>query len=260
MKCIGGLRRLLAALLAFAALVVPAAAHEIALTIYDDGQSCPGDCDAHVVLNKAENGTEHAHGLDSTAAAPERCRVGEPCRICFGHTENSCMTAIYRGAGPPRGKFDFTPAFYAAECGAEGIPAALAAQCAALDRRVHQLGYDDRISCFDAADDPQCAGRIAAARAARQADLPDWEDCRRVGEPAFNAAQPGDARRRSNACAYSKLKLGGPNSAGTRWRVLLPAACRSGTYVGRDGLDCCSADRRFAASVHPECAGFFPKP
>jgi hypothetical protein len=50
--------------------------------------------------------------------------------------------------------------------------------------------------------------------------------------------------------------LGG--SATKHWHLLLPAACREGTYVDRFGLDCCSADIRFAASNHPECAAFFP--
>jgi hypothetical protein len=63
--------------------------------------------------------------------------------------------------------------------------------------------------------------------------------------------------RRANACNYSDLRLGG--SGDRRWRLLLPAACRPDTFVGRDGLDCCSENVRFAASVHPECTTFFPR-
>jgi hypothetical protein len=61
-------------------------------------------------------------------------------------------------------------------------------------------------------------------------------------------------------CAYEK---GGTskNSRGDPWRKLLPAACRPGTFVGLDGLDCWSGDpltdRGFGSA---ECAGYYVKP
>ena len=166
------------------------------------------------------------------------------------------MTALYRGAGPSRGTIDATPAFYAANCGLPGIPAALAAQCAALDGAVASLGYGRKLNCLAAAPDPRCAPVLAAARAAAAADAPLLASCRSLGQARFNAGEI-PALRRANACLYSDMRLGGPNARGVRWRRLLPAACRPGTFVGRDGLDCCSADQRFAASAHPECSGFF---
>lgn len=36
-------------------------AADIKLTLYDDGLSCPENCDAHVVFHSALNGTKHAH-------------------------------------------------------------------------------------------------------------------------------------------------------------------------------------------------------
>ena len=31
------------------------------LTMYDDGRSCPANCDAHVVFHSDDNGTPNAH-------------------------------------------------------------------------------------------------------------------------------------------------------------------------------------------------------
>lgn len=227
------------------------------LTIYDDGLSCPGGCDAHFVANPADNGTKFVSDPASLRASPRACVSGRACRVCFADADGSCMTALYRGAGPGRGTIDATPAFYAAHCGRPGIPAALAAQCASLDGAVARLGYDRKVNCLAGAADPRCTPVLAAARAAAAADAPRLASCRSLGEARFNARQSNPRLRRSNACLYSDMRLGGPNARGLRWRLLLPAACRPGTFVGRDGLDCCSADRRFAASAHPECAGFF---
>jgi hypothetical protein len=243
----------------FSGFALGAHAHEIQLTIYDDGISCPGGCDAHVVLNAADNGTAHAFAPGSTAQNPRKCANGQSCNICFGHSSPSCMVAIYRGGGPPSGKFDFTPAFYAKFCGAGDIPAALRRQCSALDAAVTQLGYGTRVDCFANPDDPLCVETIARARLAYDADVPERTRCLELGETPYNNQQSVPEKRRALACNYSFLRLGGPNSAGVTWRRLMPAACRPGTFVGRDGLDCCSGDKRFAASIHPECTAFFPK-
>src|SRR5947209_10477168 len=81
-------------------------------TVYDDGKSCPNGCDAHVVFHPRHNGTANAFDPSSSRAAPRECVVGQQCRICFSASDASCMLATYRGAGPPPGRFDFTPAFY----------------------------------------------------------------------------------------------------------------------------------------------------
>lgn len=227
-------------------------------TIYDDGLSCPGGCDAHVVFHPRHNGT--ATASDPSATRGERtCTPGRSCRICFAAGDESCMTATYRGGGPPPGTFDFTPAFYAKNCGRSGLPDALSGQCASLGAAVRRLGYDHRVNCLQRTEDPACRPVLAAATAARSADEPEYAGCRLVGEAAYNRAQANPARRRANGCAYTALRTGGPNARGVTWRRLLPAACRPGTFAGRDGLDCCSGDLRFAASAHPECSAFHPR-
>lgn len=248
---------MLAVLVAF--VTAPAAARDMKLTIYDDGISCPGGCDSHVVMNGTDNGTRFAFSPDSTRQNPDKCVNGSECRICFGEADDSCMTAVYRGGGPPAGTFDFTPAFYDEHCDTPGIPQALTTQCRALAGAIASLDYDVRINCFVEDEHAKCVSVLAAAKEAQAADGPKRERCLELGEAVYNA-QVGANERRSNACNYSDLRLGGPNSAGVKWRILLPGACRPGTFVGRDGLDCCSGSARFVASVHPECSTFYPRP
>ena len=71
-------------------LAVPALAREMRLTIYDDGISCPANCDAHFVMNRADNGTSFAFRPDSGRTAPQRCPVNEDCTICFDESDGSC--------------------------------------------------------------------------------------------------------------------------------------------------------------------------
>lgn len=238
----------------------PAQARTMGLTIYDDGISCPAGCDAHVVINAADNGTGNAFSADSSRSSPRPCRNGEVCNICFTDAANSCMQAIYRGGGPPVGKFDFTPAFYDQNCSRTDIPAALKTQCAALDNAATSSGYQSAINCIGNAGAPACVDLITKARQLQDQDRPERDKCLSLGESAYNAQQSDPNKRRSNACNYTQARLGGPNAKGVRWRKLMPAACREGTFVGRDGLDCCSTNVRFAASVNPECRKFFPRP
>jgi hypothetical protein len=252
------MRVLFAIPLLFFLLTAQADAPTMRLTIYDDGKSCPGDCDAHVVTNPSDNGTRFVSDPASPRSAPRACTRGRDCRICFGEAESTCMTALYRGSGPSRGTIDATPAFYAHHCDRPAIPTALAAYCRSMDRAIAQGGYDRRVNCLAEPTHFACTATIARARAAQAADERQYAECRLLGEAAYNRRQPGDQTRRSLDCAYSKLSLGGPNSSGRRWRLLMPGACRPGTYVGRDGLDCCSADVRFAASNHRECSMYFP--
>ncbi len=90
---------MLAVLLAF--VTAPAAARDMKLTIYDDGISCPGGCDSHVVMNGTDNGTRFAFSPDSTRQNPDKCVNGSECRICFGEADDSCMTAVYLAADRP---------------------------------------------------------------------------------------------------------------------------------------------------------------
>lgn len=225
-------------------------------TIYDDGEACPNRCDAHVVLNKADNGTAYAFAPDSPRKAPKRCEVNTPCTICFSDKDDSCMTVMYRGPGPDKGRFDFTPAFYRENCIRPGIPAVLKAECDALDADVKAFGYDKAVNCFDSPTDKACVSVLAKAERERDADLPKRTRCLAIGAKKFNKEQKDVNERRSGDCNYSEARLGGGGTG--RWYLLKPAACRAGTYVDKYGLDCCSADVRFAAHNHPECHAFFP--
>src|SRR5215203_99281 len=93
---------LLAFLLGFAGTEAAAqvAGRDMKITVYSDGRSCPGGCDAHVVMDGSDNGTPNAHSVGSTDAAPAKCEVGRDCRICFDARLEQCMTVTYRGGGP----------------------------------------------------------------------------------------------------------------------------------------------------------------
>jgi hypothetical protein len=251
------LRIIIALLLLSAA---PAVAQTMRPTIYDDGRSCPGGCDAHVVLNRADNGTRFASDPASSRQQPRACVAGAMCRICFSAEDASCMSVRYRGGGPPRGKFDFTPTFFAQTCGRADIPQALKTYCRELDAVVVARGYNTRVNCIASPADPRCAPVISVAKAAQAADEPKRLQCVAEGEARYNARQTDPKARRAQGCNYSLQSLGGPNSNGVRWQVLLPGGCRTGTFVGQNGTDCCSADVRFAASVAPECSKYFPRP
>jgi hypothetical protein len=234
----------------------PASARNIKLTIYDDGLSCPAGCDAHVVMFPSDNGTRYVFRPNSTRTHPQKCISGNDCVICFGEADATCMHARYRGNGPSIGRFDFTPTFYSENCSRSDIPVALQTQCNSLDRDAKRLGYVDAINCFDAPEDTRCTMIIKASKAAQDADIPKRQQCIAIGQKKYNASQTDPKERRANDCNYSELSLGG--KPGKRWKLLLPAACRPGTFVDRFGLDCCSSDIRFAAANHPECKAYFP--
>ena len=115
------------ALAALALLLFPAAGRAqgttMIATIYDDGLSCPGGCDAHVVFASRHNGTANPFAPGSSRTAPLRCTVGQPCTICFAAGGTDCLTVRYRGGGPRPGRFDFTPAFFDEQCGQPMLPA-----------------------------------------------------------------------------------------------------------------------------------------
>lgn len=248
---------ILSMLLLVASNCYAADAKKIKLTIYDDGVSCPANCDAHVVINPADNGTKNAYLPSSKRTSPKKCISGESCTICFDKADDSCMNVIYRGGGPPAGTFDFTPRFYDEKCSSDKIPAALTSQCNSLDSAAKKAGYNDRVNCFEKPDDPKCTDVLKTAEELQKADVPKRDQCLKVGEKSYNKAQTDKSERRSNNCNYTEDAVGGTPEK--RWRKLLPAACRPGTYVDQFGLDCCSGSVRFAAANHPECVAFFPK-
>jgi hypothetical protein len=118
--------------------------------------------------------------------------------------------------------------------------------------------YGGRVNCFEERDHQSCRAVMAAAEARRQEDLPKRAACIVEGQRSYNRRQSRPEDRRAEGCNYSELSLG-RNSRGVTWRLLLPGSCREGTYVGAFGTDCCSADARFAAHVHPECSTYFPR-
>jgi hypothetical protein len=248
------------ALLLIVALTAgPAAAATFKPTIYSDGYSCPSNCDAHVVFHKSANGTRNAYLPSSSPSAPKKCVPGEECRICFSNLPQSCMTVMYRKAGPSPGRFDFTPAFYQENCGKPGIPDELVKVCASFDK-TYAAYTKDSVYCPENPAHPGCAETLAKANSLRIADEPFWQECRSLGEKEYNkkyAATP--ARQRSNACAYEFRGTGGPNTKGETWRRLLPAACWPNTYVGRDGLDCCDARKMSLGGLAKECTPFLVK-
>lgn len=235
-----------------------ASAGDMRATMYADGLACPGDCDAHVVFAAKHNGTRNAFAppLDSRAA-PKKCVRGSPCIICFDDSESSCMEALYRGNGPHADTFDFTPAFYVAECTRGDIPPQLAAKCRELDAAVRKSGYGDRVNCLATPGVAVCTAIVEKAQRQKREDAALRDACLRDGEVGFNARQSDSSKQRALGCNYEKIGTGGPNSHGKTWRRLLPGACRAETYVGRDGLDCCSDQVFVAAALHPECSSYY---
>lgn len=224
-------------------------------TIYDDGKSCPGNCDAHVVFHLNHNGTGNAFLPSSSRSNPRKCVPGGECRICFSREEASCMLALYRGGGPSPGRFDFTPAFYEENCPKSGLPAAFAAICRSAQPGINRL--KNQINCVADPEHANCRTLMTSAARRKAADDALYESCKNSGEAAFNRKYRNQPRmQRSNDCAYEKFGTG-RNSRGQTWKRLLDGACRAGTYAGRDGLDCCTGSLYAAALLGRECRGFF---
>lgn len=245
-----------AALIILAAALSDATAADMTPTIYSDGLACPGGCDAHVVFHRSHNGTANAFSPDSDRADPHKCVSGNSCRLCFGAPDSSCITALYRGNGPSRLRFDFTPAFYESVCGGPGLPAPLRSICGSFDRAFDRF-TENAVYCPASPEAPGCPELIAAAQARKTADAVLFDECKSLGQPAFNARHSGEpALQRQDDCAYEKHGTGGPNSSGQTWRRLLPAACQTGAFAGRDGLDCCDANKMSLGGLGRECTPF----
>lgn len=241
-------------LFAFALTSQQALAQSIKLTIYDDGRSCPANCDAHVVFHRSLNGTTFAHDPSRSSAPFKKCTVDTPCQICFDNHSTSCMTVMYRGNGPHANTFDFTPKFYEDNCPNPAIPAQLKLQCDSLKAAAKAL--EGRTNCIVNPGNPKCVALMKTANSLQAADQTIYDQCIKDGETNFNKNRP-IAQQRSNDCAYEKKGTGGPNRRGATWKRLLPGACRTGTFVGRDGLDCCNGHPFTDGPLDIECKGFY---
>lgn len=229
----------------------------VELTIYDDGRSCPANCDAHVVFHPTMNGTPFAHHPQSSSPHYQKCLRSSLCQICFEQGDNECIEIMYRGSGPGRDTFDFTPAFYEEWCAKQNIPQKLSSKCSDLERTASSL--DGRINCIKAPAHSRCTELMGNAKERKKVDVPMFEECLRMGEEEFNSTR-SDSEKRIHGCAYEFEKNGGPNSNGLRWHRLLPGVCREGAYVGRDGLDCCSGNPFVDGSLGVECRVYYPVP
>ena len=236
--------------------LAPAKAETIRLTIYDDGLSCPGGCDAHVVFHPTLNGTEFAHDPATLGSPFAKCRTGQKCRICLESGGKQCLEVMYRGGGPALKTFDFTPSFYQGACATTPQQPALANKCSELKKAAAIL--NGRKNCIADPEHALCKDMMQTAVALRSADRIEFERCRALGESNYNKNRP-ITQQRSLVCAYENHGTGGPNSKGTTWRKLLPGACRDGTYVGRDGLDCCTGNTLADGPLGRECNSFYPK-
>jgi hypothetical protein len=193
---------------------------ELHATCYDDGASCPGGCDPHVVANNATNGSARFHAPGSTPGDWQDCRNGQDCEVCFGDDPADCITVAYRGTGPDAGRADFTAEFWAELCGVEGLPEALAGECERID------SGSERLRALSCLDDPQADGceGIVPSEAERRAAQQAVQEC--LAE-----------RDNSWRCYYQ-----GPNG------TLSAGACEGGA-VNSSGWDCCSGDRFHDACV-----------
>lgn len=229
-------------------------AEEIRLTLYDDGRSCPGNCDSHVVFHASLNGTEFAHSPTTKIAPFRHCTSGTQCRVCLASGLKQCIEVMYRGGGPSPKTLDLTPAFFLERCPQSTTLPVLQKKCEEL--RLAAKLLDGRVNCFKETENTTCKSIMARAQKAKEDDQTLYDECQNVGEARFNASQP-KKKQRSLSCAYEKYGTGGPNSKGNTWRRLLPAACRPGTYVGRDGLDCCNGTPSSDGPLLRECRSFY---
>ena len=236
-----------------------ATARRMTLTTYDDGRSCPAGCDSHVVFRSVHNGTANAFrpgtGADPfairSAAHLHKCTRGDPCVICFAPETSSCLITTYRGSGPKEGRFDVTPAFMREWCARAGLPAELKEKCTSHMRAAERLAA--KVNCIANPDHSLCRATMTAAVAAKAEDEPRFERCVQIGERAYNNSISDPSLKRTHACAYF-LNRRHPTG---NWQLLAPGACQDGYFVGKNGLDCCSADPVQAAIDPTECGDFY---
>lgn len=229
---------------------------DVKVTCYDDGLACPGGCDDHVVMHPRMNGTANAHLPESKPDLWQKCQQGGLCEVCFSADPEDCVTTTYRGAGPPFGKFDFTPSLYAKVCVQDKIPKGLEDKCSSLNRRVKR--FNKRINCISDPNHQECKRTMRRAVAKKQEDTTYYLECKRQGSLRFNDGYPSNMQRETD-CMYERYGTG-RNSNGLTWRKLLPAGCQDDSFVGRDGLDCCSAEVYSAACFPRECGIYYRYP
>jgi hypothetical protein len=174
--------------------------------------------------------------------------------ICFNGSDKSCIEVLYRGGGPAKDAFDFTPAWYKAHCADSSLPSALLSACRAYDTQVKTISKGK--NCLEDKEDPVCRTILDEAKRVKEADQKEYQLCKQEGEAAYNARQSDLTKKRTLDCAYSYLATG--SNGHMNWRKLLPAACREGAYVGPNGTDCCTADPAQAAVDINECRKFYP--
>jgi len=194
--------------------------NELHATCYDDGASCPGGCDEHVVANNATNGSARFHAPGSSAGDWLDCRNGQDCEVCFGGDPADCITVTYRGTGPDAGRADFTASFWEELCAVNDLPDALDDECDRIE------GSGDQLRAVSCLDDPTAAGCE---------DLVPTADERTAAQQAV--ADCLEERNGSWRCHYQ-----GPNG------TLSAGACENGA-VNSSGWDCCSGDRFHDACV-----------
>lgn len=233
-----------------------ATGQKMELTVYNDGKSCPKGCDAHVVFAKEHDGTANAFLPTHPVPPYKECIPGQLCRICFETEARHCMDVMYRGRGPHPNKFDVTPKFIEKYCPVGGNPPELNAYCQRLTRLAKN--YLSNINCITHPQHEKCSAVIAEANKNQRDDLPAFEQCIKMGEKKFNKLVNAEQQRTKN-CVYA-LNIRRKNTLGKTWQILLPGACYAGTYVGRDGLDCCTGNPLTDSLYGIECNKFYPKP
>ena len=163
----------------------------------------------------------------------------------------SCLITTYRGSGPPAGRFDVTPAFLKEWCRRDGLPSPLAEKCRSHMRAAERLAA--KVNCIANPENSHCTVVMADAVAAKTEDAPRYGQCKQMGEAAYNASLSDASLRRKHDCAYfrNRRHLTG------NWLLLAPGACHKGYFVGKNGLDCCSADPVQAAIDPVECSPYY---
>lgn len=226
------------------------------VTIYDDGKSCPFDCDPHVVMEQKLNGTKYAFDPESSPKKPKKCVLNGDCKICFDEKSTQCLITKYRGSGPPKNTFDLTAEFYEVWCSREHAPETIKTKCSLFKAKAD--AYKDHTNCIAQPDQTDCRDIMKSANNKKAEDMPNYKQCKKLGQEAYNIGKP-DSKKRAHGCNYSYLSLG-TNSSGKKWKLLMPAACPEGKFVGQHGLDCCSGYPLTDIAFGGECKKFYIDP
>jgi hypothetical protein len=232
------------------------------VTCYMDGNSCPNGCDSHVVFKPDHNSSSSVRKnayLAGTRFNPQACKDGQACTICFSSNAADCVTTIFRGSGPPVGRFDVTPGFLLRHCYSDDLlnlrsdmPAGIQSICKSV--RKISTSYQTKINCIDNPTHPTCKSFMTEQEKKKNDDLSKYEECLRLGETKYNAGK-SESEQRIYGCAYRKLSTKhGVNQ--TLWHDLMPGACPKDSFVSPNGLDCCSANEVVSA-CSGDCGVFF---